>query len=356
MSTTAQARSDQATEAVLRNFWSMLPRRFFFDGMPDKGLFAGVAALGFILILFLKVEALGPELVCALAVALMLAYGVAAYHIPAVRLRLDRLGDNLYYLGFIYTLASLSAALVQMRSGIEVDAVLGNFGVALITTIVGIAGRVVFVQMRSEIDDVEEEIRRDILEAAGALKGQLSGAIQEFDTFRTGLRQIATETLQESADYGKAHIQKLAAVAEAAAARINTAFDEKKSHAEELVKVSTGLSAAVDDLISRMNKAQIASSDYEKAHIQKIAAVAEAAATRINTAFDEKKFYAEELVRVNIKLSAAVDDLISRMKKADLPTEQLMSWLNRFTSALEEIARAVTKRRRWFRWKRNPQQ
>jgi len=65
MSTTAQARSDQATEAVLRNFWSMLPRRFFFDDMPDKGLFAGVAALGFILILFLKVEALGPELVCA---------------------------------------------------------------------------------------------------------------------------------------------------------------------------------------------------------------------------------------------------------------------------------------------------
>ena len=156
-------------------------------------------------------------------------------------------------------------------------------------------GRVVFVQMRSEIDDVEEEIRRDILEAAGALKGQLSGAIQEFDTFRTGLRQIATETLQESADYGKAHIQKIAAVAEAAATRINNAFDEKKSHAEELV-------------------------------------------------------------RVNIKLSAAVDDLISRMKKADLPTEQLMSWLNRFTSALEVIARAVTKRRRWFRWKRNPQQ
>jgi hypothetical protein len=354
MSTTAQARSDIATENVLRNFWSMLPRRFFFDDMPDKGLFAGVATLGFILILFLKVEALGSELVCVLAVTLMLAYGVAAYHIPAVRLRLDRLGDNFYYLGFIYTLASLSAALVQMRSGIEVDAVLGNFGVALITTIVGIAGRVVFVQMRSEIDDVEEVIRRDILELAGALKGQLSGAIQDFDTFRTGLRQIATETLQESADYGKAHIQKIAAVAEAAAARINTAFDEKKSHAEELVKVSTALSAATGDLITRMNNAQIASSDHEKAHIQKIAAVAEAAAARINTAFDDKRSHAEELIRVNIKLSAAVDDLISRMKEADLPTEQLISWLNRFTSALEVIARAVTKRRRWFRWKKKP--
>lgn len=303
MSTTAPARNDQATGDVLRNFWSMLPRRFFFDDMPDKGLFAGVAGLGFALIIFLKVEALGPELVCALAVALMLAYGVAAYRIPAVRLRLDRLGDNFYYLGFIYTLASLSAALVQMRGGIEVDAVLGNFGVALITTIVGIAGRVVFIQMRSEIDDAEEVIRRDILEAAGALKGQLSGAIEDFDTFRTGVRQIARETLQESADYGKAHIQKIAAVAEAAAARINAAFDEKKSHGEQLIKV-------------------------------------------------------------NIKLSAAVDDLISRLEKADLPTEQLTARLNNFTSALDEYVQelgkavsavvdlATTKRRRWFRWRR----
>lgn len=59
--------------------------------------------------------------------------------IPAVSLRLDRLGDNFYYLGFIYTLASLSAALVELRTGINSTAILGAFGVALITTIVGIA-------------------------------------------------------------------------------------------------------------------------------------------------------------------------------------------------------------------------
>ena len=48
-------------------------------------------------------------------------------------------GDNFYYLGFIYTLASLSAALVELRTGINSTAILGAFGVALITTIVGIA-------------------------------------------------------------------------------------------------------------------------------------------------------------------------------------------------------------------------
>src|SRR5262245_50979510 len=95
----------------------LLPRRRFIDDMPDKGLFAGVAAFGFASIITLKIKQFSPESVSVFAVALMLIYGSIAYRIPLVRLRLDRLGDNFYYLGFIYTLASLSAALVELRSG-----------------------------------------------------------------------------------------------------------------------------------------------------------------------------------------------------------------------------------------------
>jgi F0F1-type ATP synthase membrane subunit b/b' len=235
----------------------MLPRKLFFDDMPDKGLFAGTAALGFALIIILKVEAVGPELIAGLAVALMFAYGFIAYQIPTVHLRLDRLGDNFYYLGFIYTLASLSAALVQMRNGVEIDSVLGNFGIALITTIVGIAGRVVFVQMRSEIDDVEEVIRRDILEASAALKGQLSAALNDLDTFRTGLRQIAKETLEESVEYGKAHIHQIGAVAQQAADRIDAAFGERQSHAQEVLGLVLKISKATDKLLRRIETADL---------------------------------------------------------------------------------------------------
>jgi hypothetical protein len=235
----------------------MLPRKLFFDDMPDKGLFAGTAALGFALIIILKVEAVGPELIAGLAVAFMFAYGFIAYQIPTVHLRLDRLGDNFYYLGFIYTLASLSAALVQMRNGVEIDSVLGNFGIALITTIVGIAGRVVFVQMRSEIDDVEEVIRRDILEASAALKGQLSAALNDLDTFRTGLRQIAKETLEESVEYGKAPIHQIGAVAQQAADRIDAAFGERQSHAQEVLGLVLKISKATDKLLRRIETADL---------------------------------------------------------------------------------------------------
>src|ERR1700722_8663711 len=140
-----------------------LPRRRFFSDMPDKGLFALVAVLGFASILLLKVRGTNADLVATGAVILMIAYGFTAFQFRRVRLRPDRLGDNFYYLGFVYTLASLSAALLQLRGGAKIEELLGSFGIALFTTIIGIAGRVLFVQMRGDIDDVEDEVRGNLL-------------------------------------------------------------------------------------------------------------------------------------------------------------------------------------------------
>ena len=60
-------------------------------------------------------------------------------------------GDNVYYLGLLFTLISLMFALVELFGGPDAEAVrnaekirmlLGNFGIALSSTVVGIAGRI----------------------------------------------------------------------------------------------------------------------------------------------------------------------------------------------------------------------
>ena len=130
----AETRLDRAQQT--------LPRRRFFSDMPDKGLFAVVAVLGFAGILISKVRGYDADAVAGAAVTLMVVYGFVAFQYRRVRLRPDRLGDNFYYLGFIYTLASLSAALLQLRAGARIEELLGSFGIALFTTIIGIAGRV----------------------------------------------------------------------------------------------------------------------------------------------------------------------------------------------------------------------
>src|SRR5262249_19775630 len=160
-------------------------------------------------------------------------YGLIAYRIPEVHLRLDRLGDNLYYLGSIFTLASLSAVLIQLRADTDpnIRAIIGDFGIALFTTIVGVAGRVILTQMRQEIDDVEAAIRRDILEASNDLRMQLSLSLREFETFHKGVQQVVAEGLTRTDDVLKKQIGQVTSVAGVAISRINDAFQAHQNHA-----------------------------------------------------------------------------------------------------------------------------
>jgi hypothetical protein len=231
-----------------------LPRRHFFNEMPDKGLFALVSVAGFAAILILKVRGFDADLVAGGAVTLMLVYGFVAFQFRRVRLRPDRLGDNFYYLGFIYTLASLSAALLQLRTGARMEQLLGSFGIALFTTIVGVAGRVLFVQMRGDIDEVEDEVRKDLLATSADLRSQLSMALAEFETFHTAVQQAARKAAQQS-DAQDA-ISNISRIANAAADNIDKAFarEEEKARALEqaMLRIEKGLKGLTTEMSDRV--------------------------------------------------------------------------------------------------------
>jgi phage-related minor tail protein len=88
--------------------------------------------------------------------------------------------------------------------------------------------------------------------------------LNDLDTFRTGLRQIAKETLEESTEYGKAHVHQITAVAHQAAERINAAFDERQTHAQEVLNLVLKISKTTDKLIRRMEAAELPTEQMEK--------------------------------------------------------------------------------------------
>jgi hypothetical protein len=228
-----------------------LPRRRFFSDMPDKGLFALVAVVGFAAILILKVRGFDADLVAGGAVLLMLVYGFVAFQFRRVQLRPDRLGDNFYYLGFIYTLASLSAALLQLRMGARIEQLLGSFGIALFTTIVGVAGRVLFVQMRGDIDEVEDEVRKDLLATSADLRSQLSMSLAEFETFHTSVQQAARKAAQQS-DAQDA-ISNISRVANTAADNIDRAFTREGEKVHSLEQAVSRIEKGLKDLTTEMS-------------------------------------------------------------------------------------------------------
>ena len=181
---------------------------------PDRGLFVIAAGLGFAGILTARLSGL-PGLPTALAsVALILVYALICKRAGWFDSQPDRLGDNCYYLGFLLTLASLSAALIAVENhpagqrGELVEALIASFGVSLFSTVAGIALRVVFMQLRPDGEAADAQLERETQHLAARLRDQLAAAVLEFEAFR-----MRTQTqLDAQLDHGGRVAQQVGAL------------------------------------------------------------------------------------------------------------------------------------------------
>ena len=76
---------------------------------------------------------------------MMAFYAWASYRADASSVLTTEFADSLYYLGFLFTLVALGCSLLSIdtaSSGAAIDGVIYRFGVALLTTIVGLAARI----------------------------------------------------------------------------------------------------------------------------------------------------------------------------------------------------------------------
>jgi hypothetical protein len=253
--------SDSAPDPLINKPRGRVPRKPFYSEMPDKGLFGLFAIAGFLSIIALKVLGFPAEILGAMAVGAMIAYALLSYHLPNIPLRPDRLGDNIYYLGFVYTLASMSAALIQLRGGISLNAVLENFGIALFTTIFGVAGRVILVQMRGDLENTEESIRRDLLDAASRMKDQMLAAIGEMQAFRVASRQAIeeqqNELLTRFSEAGKSQLGLIQDLVERALTTIERALGERTASAEQLRDVSLEAVQVTRSIIQKVAEIEV---------------------------------------------------------------------------------------------------
>jgi hypothetical protein len=115
-----------------------------------------------------------------------------------LRLRDDQIGDNFYYMGFIYTLVSLGMSLYQYSSGQSVDDIVRNFGVAVASTIAGIILRIIFNQLRRDPIEFENVSRLDLAEASRRVRRELDGVHNELTHYRRTNMQMLDEAFHEA--------------------------------------------------------------------------------------------------------------------------------------------------------------
>lgn len=169
--------------------------------VPDQWLFFGCFGLGAVAIWVLKALGIGQYVVTAVPVCLMIAYAAIAIVTKRYKIRADKIGDNIYYLGFLFTLVSLAYALWSFTAAASAtETIITNFGIAIITTIFGLAGRVFFNQMREDPVEYEREARYSLAEATRNLKSQIDDISVELSSFKRGLVQIIEEGVTDISD------------------------------------------------------------------------------------------------------------------------------------------------------------
>jgi hypothetical protein len=152
---------------------------------------------GVIFIITAKLFQQNPFVVTFTPVMLMIAYAIMILALRPLRLRDDQTGDNFYYMGFIFTLTSLGVSLYQFGSNASVDEIVRNFGIAVASTIAGIALRVIFTQLRRDPIEVENVARQELADASRRVRRELDGIVLEMAHFRRTNQQMLEEGFEE---------------------------------------------------------------------------------------------------------------------------------------------------------------
>ena len=160
----------------------------------DLFVFGGAFLLGLAAYAILHLLRADQAWITAAIVIIMLLYAVIVSRIARLRVRLDQAGDNAYYLGLLFTLTSMAFALYEFRAASGqgtsgTDQIIGNFGIALATTITGIFLRVILHQMRVDPADIESMSRIELSDAAKRVRANLDRVSGDIGQFHNEVRQ-----------------------------------------------------------------------------------------------------------------------------------------------------------------------
>ncbi len=335
------------------------PYRVGFDEVWDRFGFFGYFAAGTAVILICArfgIPKLWSTMICA---SIMSAYFIQLVFDRRIRLEQEQSGDNIYYLGLLFTLVSLGVALFSFSVGATSN-IIQSFAIVITTTILGIAMRVILNQARPSPDDFEDEARLQLGQSSLQLKSELASTIDRIETVREAAeqsiqrsqsdstvafqkalsdatKQFAT-TLDQISTKTRATDLEMARIAEATtelSEKLQSAADRASSVQQslldstlEVANATKGLAATVGESMVRMEESQRAIADLAA----KSASAAETIKTDTNIARESSALAAGSAKEIR----AAATELEAAQQKA----KEAMKW----TARIDEEIGALQSR------------
>ena len=180
-------------------------------------MFVGTYILGVILIIL--VSKFSPENKFSGLIASilpMLIYLIYVY-LNRSEPNVNTIADSAYFLGFLFTITSISLAILGLNSNEEnltqqFNKTILIFGFALITTIIGLLIKVCVVNLKPDLDDLSESIMENLHESVSEFDDLLENGIDRFKEidkqlsdrykdFANKIIKMEKDTLEKTSDH-----------------------------------------------------------------------------------------------------------------------------------------------------------
>ena len=264
----------------------------------------------------------------------------------------DQFADSLYYLGFLLTIFSLLVSLVPyLFQGEEMSAtsLLGKFGVALSTTLIGLTGRIYFTSFEVSEEDYPEFVRGEVENSLNELRTELSHSAEvvkkfnkEVETSLDGLKDSLKSAAESIHDFSQEITRD---AMDEARSKLSDAVDESAEKLSRAVEESAGkLSGAMEGAVGTMYETVSESSrQLNEAVANSAEMVTESikkSSENLQTASDE---FAEKLIKVEVDPSLPRDMLKQSFAGLTSQLDMLGEEVGRAKNALSEGAGEISE-------------
>lgn len=311
-------------------------------GIFPKFLFIWFAVGGGILIWILKSMETNQLIAVMFPVLFIISYCVLAYRSKLFFITEDKIGDNAYYLGFLYTLSSLSYALyIFSTQQNDPKYIISSFGVALWSTIIGIACRVCLSQLRQDPNDIEKEARIRIAKTANILTSELHHASISFNTYRRSLQQSMEEAfinINEKVDATLDNSsKKINEIADKFVTHMSQEFEILDTSSKKINVAAENMASSLNEISNHVSNARTKFGSFGS-KLESISKLQEGVLNELITAFNDLTLNAQSLGTHLMSIKKLSDNLTAGEQSISNISGKLDPVLTRFTDLLTSMA------------------
>lgn len=193
-------------------------------------------------------------------------YALMAYKRKSNFMEQEVVADAIYYLGFLYTFIALLIGFLSSIGNVAAINIIELIGIALMTTVVGLAIRIYLVHFQRIDTNEEEDIRQSVVQSMGLLNREINDSIQQIKKLReksitnlTGTIDDINNSINSSLeDFQNGLEEQLSDVRNVVKEQMNTNLTDQIDNINHISSESVKhLSNVSRDLASRINDIDI---------------------------------------------------------------------------------------------------